>query len=87
MPRKAAPLRIESDFVRARVDEIARRTGMTETAIIEDALRAYVPPAAEQEVPAGLVRKGPLLVLQSRGRRISLADANAALDAARLRDP
>lgn len=88
MPRKAAAqLRIRSDFVRARVDDIARRTGMSETAIIEDALRAYVPPGAEVQVPAGLIRKGRLLVHPGRGRTITLEEAEAALEAARLREP
>lgn len=81
-----AQLNIRSTFARARAQEIARRTGMTVTEAIEDALRGYVPAAEPREVGA-LVRRGPLLVLPASGRRrISLAEANEALDATRGRD-
>ena len=86
MPRHDnAQLNIRSAFARARAHEIARRTGMTATEVIEDALRGYVPAAEPKQVGA-LVRRGPLLVLPASGRRrISLAEANAALDATRDR--
>jgi hypothetical protein len=58
---------------------------MTATEVIEDALRGYVPAAKPKQV-GGLERRGPLLVLPASGRRrISLAEANAALDATRDR--
>lgn len=86
MPRRnAAQLNIRSDFVRARVDEIAEATGMTATEIVEDALRGYVPPA-EAAVPCGMIRKGPILVIASDGRpKVTLEEANAALEASRDR--
>ncbi len=80
-----ALLNIRSTFVRARAHEIARCTGMTATEVIEDALRGYVPPGEPKPVGA-LVRRGPLLVLPASGRRVSLAEANDALDATRNRE-
>ncbi|HEX5326538.1 MAG TPA: hypothetical protein VFW75_07695 [Acetobacteraceae bacterium] len=60
---------------------------MTATEVVEDALRGYVPPAEPRRVGA-LVRRGPVLVRPAvGGRRISLEAANAALDAARDREP
>jgi len=52
---------------------------MTTTEVVEDVLRGYVPPAEPKPVGA-LVRRGPILVLPAKGvRRISLAEAAAAL--------
>lgn len=59
----AAQLNIRSDFARQRVHQIARDTGMTATEIVEEALRAYTPPIADEDLPEGLVRRGRLLVL------------------------
>ncbi|HME21221.1 MAG TPA: type II toxin-antitoxin system VapB family antitoxin [Acetobacteraceae bacterium] len=79
-------LNIRSAFARARAHEIARRTGMTATEVVEDALRGYVPAAEPKQVGA-LVRRGPLLVLPVSGRRrVSLTEANEALDTTRDRD-
>jgi len=70
MPRaQSAQFNIRSAFVRKRVHELAKLTGMTATQVVEDALRGYVPPG--QPVPVGrLVRKGPLLVIPAHGRKI-----------------
>jgi hypothetical protein len=76
---------VRSSFARARAQELARLTGMTATEVVEDALRGYVPPG----LPGGagrLVRRGPLLVRRSDGARVSLDEANTALDQARERD-
>jgi len=88
MPRRETDqLNIRSTFARARVQAIARQTGMTAAAIVEDALRGYSPPAATVP-PPGLVRRGPLLVRPAAGRRrVSLAEAEAALAASRDREP
>lgn len=87
MPRRdSTQLNIRSAFARARAHDIARRTGMTATEVVEDALRGYVPPAGPKKV-GSLVRRGPVLFRSaSAGRRISLTEANEALDAARDRD-
>jgi hypothetical protein len=87
MPRREnAQLNIRSAFARARVNEIARHTGMTATQVIEDALRGYVPAAGPTPVGA-LVRRGHVLVRPAtEGRHVSLAEANEALDAVRGRD-
>jgi hypothetical protein len=87
MPRHDnAQLNIRSAFARARAHEIARRTGMTATEVIEDVLRGYVP-AAEPKPVGALVRRGPLFVLPASGRRrVSLTEANEALDTTRHRD-
>jgi hypothetical protein len=76
---------VRSAFARARAHELAKLTGMTATQIVEDALRGYVPPAGDAKV-GRLVRRGPLLVKPSVGRKISASEAEAALDAARERD-
>lgn len=87
MPRHdSAQLNIRSAFAHARAHEIARRTGMTATEVIEDALRGYVPAAGPTQVGT-LVRRGPVLVRPASGRRrVSLAEANEALGAARDHD-
>lgn len=66
-----------------RFDEIAQRTGMTATEVIEDALRGYVPDT-EQKPVGTLVRRGPLLVLPGLARLcVSLREASEALDVGR----
>lgn len=87
MPRRNnTQLNIRSEFARKRAHEIARRTGMTATEVVEDALRGYVPAAGPDQVGA-LVRRGPVLVRPaSDGERVSLETANAALDAGRDRE-
>lgn len=64
---------------------LAHETGMTTTQVVEEALRAYVPPPHRPEsLPPGLIRKGPILVLSSQGRRVvTLDEANAMLEATR----
>lgn len=85
MPRQTnQQLNIRSAFARTRVREIAERTGMTATEIVEDALRGYVPPG----VPAradGLVWKGPVLVKPAApgARVLTLEEVNATIDAIR----
>lgn len=86
MPRaERAQLNVRSGFARRRARELARRTGMTATEVVEDALRGYVPPAAAAKV-GRLVRRGPVLVIPSAGEMVTLKDANAALAATRARD-
>lgn len=41
--RSTAGLSIRSDYAQARAEELARRTGLTTTEIVEAALRAYEP--------------------------------------------
>lgn len=76
---------VRSAFARKRAHELAKRTGMTATEVVEDALRGYVPPATATKV-GRLVRRGPVLVRPAAGSKVSLKDANAALNAARERD-
>ena len=86
MPRSDnAQLNIRSAYARARAHEIARRTGMTATEVVEDALRGYVPPAGPERV-GGLVRRGPVLVKPSGGRSVTRREADEALEAVRGRD-
>lgn len=76
-------LNVRSDFARKRAHELAEQTGMTATQIVEDALRSYVPPTTSAKV-GKLVRRGPVLVRPATGsKKISLEEANAALEAAR----
>lgn len=86
MPRADnAQLNIRSVYARNRAREIARRTGMTTTEIIEDALCGYVPPAASAPV-YGLVRFGPVLVKPAQGRQVTQDEADQALEAVRKRE-
>ena len=77
---------VRSAFAKARARELAELTGMTVTQIVEDALRGYVPPGIPANVPEGMIRKGPLLILPSRGRKITLAETNAEIEASRNRE-
>ena len=87
MPRADnAQLNIRSAYARNRARDIACRTGMTTTEVVEDALRSYVPPGASEPVD-GLVRRGPILVKPAHGRRVTQDEADQALDAVRGRDP
>ena len=86
MPRmNNTQLNIRSAYARARTREIASRTGMTATEVVEDALRGYVPPFLPEPID-GLVRHGPVLVKPAQGRRITQDKANQALEAVRERD-
>jgi len=64
--------------------ELARSTGMTTTRVVEEALRAYTPPAPVEF--GNLVRRLGVLVRPSDGRTISLEETNAAIEASRNRD-
>jgi len=75
-------LNVRSRFARERAGTLARQTGMTTTQIVEEALRAYLPPS-DSPVPGKLVRKGVLLVRPALGRKVSLEEANAALEESR----
>lgn len=77
-------LHIRSAYAQARVQEIAGRTGMTATEVIEDALRGYVPPI-EPEPVGSLVRRGPVLVMPAQGRSVTQEEADQALEAVRGR--
>ncbi|MHB8530085.1 MAG: hypothetical protein ACYC8V_11320 [Caulobacteraceae bacterium] len=83
--REQPQFNVRSAFARARAHELARATGMTAAQVVEDALRAYVPPTSVRTVGA-LVRRGPVLVRPAKGRKVSLRQANAALDASRRRE-
>jgi hypothetical protein len=79
-----AQLNVRSAYARARVRELARLTGMTATQVVEEALRGFVPPGAGS-APAGLVRRGPILVKPAGRTRISQDQADAALSEVRER--
>ena len=76
---------VRSAFARTRAHELAKLTGMTATQVVEEALRGYVPPGAAMTT-GRLVQRGPILVRPSEGETITLAEADAALNAARERD-
>ena len=83
---ESSQLNIRSRFARERVAHIAAQTGMTVTQVIEEALRSYQP-AAVGDVPAKLVRKSGILVKPAGGLRVTLEEANSALDADRSERP
>ena len=76
-------LNIRSRFARERAAMLARETGMTTTQVVEEALRAYLPPASSAG-DGRLVRRGAILVKPAGGKRVSLEDANAALEETRV---
>jgi hypothetical protein len=85
--RRTAQLNIRSEFARERVREIAARTGMTATEIVEEALRGYMP-LPDPPPDSGLIRKGRILVLARRPDEdvITHEEAEAMLEASRVRD-
>ncbi len=78
----AAQLNIRSDFARQRVHQIVRETGMSATQVVEEALRAYAPPIAHEDLPKGIVRKGRLLVFVD-GPSTTIDEIMSAIDAGR----
>ena len=76
---------VRSAFARTRAHELAKLTGMTATQVVEEALRGYVPPGAAMTT-GRLVQRGPILVRPSEGDKITLVEADAALNAVRERD-
>jgi hypothetical protein len=83
MSSSSAPqLNIRSRFARDRAAAIARETGMTTTQVVEEALRAYVPPLPESPSP-NLMRRGKLLVHRPTGTTITCEELNAEIDAVR----
>lgn len=79
---QSVQLNIRSRFAKERATTIARSTGMTTTQVVEEALRAYVPPA-DDHLPPGLVRRGRLLVGLAPGRKLTLEEVDATFDAVR----
>ena len=78
----SAQINIRSTFVRDRVTLLVQRTGMTATQIVEEALRAYIPPVSEPS-HGRLIRKGSILVMTG-GKPVTRAETNAAIEAVRL---
>lgn len=79
---EASQLSIRSRFARDRAALLARQTGMTATQVVEEALRAYTPPPVDTP-PGRLERRGRLLVRPAAGTRVTLEQANEALEASR----
>ncbi len=85
MSSSSAPqLNVRSRFARDRAAAIARETGMTTTQVVEEALRAYVPPMPDSTSP-NMIRSGKLLVRRSTGSPITLEQLNAEIEASRER--
>jgi hypothetical protein len=83
MPRAASPqLNIRSRFARDRASSLAAQTGLTVTQVVEEALRAFQPAVAKAP-PGRLVRKNGVLVKPAGGQRVTLEEANAALEESR----
>lgn len=77
--RNTTQLNIRSEFARSRAQELADRTGMTATQVVEEALKAFEP----EPRPVGrLVRKGRLLVITG-GPEITVEDVQRSIDEAR----
>lgn len=76
---------VRSAFARSRAHELAKLTGMTVVQVVEEALRGFVPPSTDLKV-VRLVQRGPIMVWAGGGTKISLAEADAALNEVRERD-
>lgn len=84
MNRPDPQLNIRSAYARQRAATLAHATGMTATQVVEEALRAYTPPlAAHRVAPPGMLERRGALLVRPGGAAVSLAAANAALNAAR----
>lgn len=89
MPRTKPQLNIRSAIARERAAALSRETGLTTTQVVEAALLSWTPdhvhaPNDPPPPPPGMVRKGWLLVMTSRGdRKITLEETNAAIEADR----
>ncbi len=78
-PSTQRQLNIRSQFARERAAGLAKATGMTVTQVVEEALRAYQPPALP--APFGsLQRAGRILVMKSAGPMVSSADVDQTID-------
>lgn len=88
MPRSdSTQLNVRSRSARARARELAERTGMTTTRIVEEALKAFDPALrapVRKPAPHGLVWKGPILVKPATGRTITMQETEAAIEASRI---
>ena len=84
MSVRPAQLNIRSDFVRQRIDELVRKTGMTATCIIEEALARCTPTIqiADDDVPPGMKRVGRVLVALG-GRPVTIEQVQASIDETR----
>lgn len=81
--RRTDQINVRSAFLRERVPELVRQTGMTKTQVLEEAVRAFHPVQPADRVD-GLVRKGWLLVGRSYNHQpVTLEQANADLEAIR----
>lgn len=80
--RELDQLTIHSRFAYDRATWLATKTGMSTDEVVEEALRAYVPPTQEPP-PGGLVREGKLLVFPATGNTITVEELIAEMDEAR----
>ena len=91
MKRRAAQLNIRSDKAKQRVADLIYQTGKTATQVVEEAVMAYRPPPLPTEArppaPEGTEWRGKLLVIKARGgKKETLEETNASIDAMRNRD-
>lgn len=83
----ASQLNIRSETAKARAAFLARETGRSVTQVVEEAVSAYQPEAADLAKPrrTWLERRGRILTLCSDGAQVTLAQTNAAIDKDRTR--
>ncbi len=80
MSRSLPQLNIRSAFARDRAAALSRQTGMTTTRVVEEALRAWTPPAPDDRPsPPGMVRKGLIWVLTG-GKPVTLEQTNVSIE-------
>jgi hypothetical protein len=82
---ESAQFNVRSAFARKRAHELAQRSGMTATQVVEEALRSYVPSSAVAKT-GRLIQRGAILVKPADDAKITAAEAEAALEAVRERE-
>ncbi len=80
---QSTQLNIRSRFARDRASLLARMAGMTTNQVVDEALRASMPPPA-LGANGNSVRKGAILVKPANGERMSLDKANIASELTRI---
>jgi hypothetical protein len=77
--RRQAQVNVRSDALKARIEEVTARTGMSATRFLEEAAARFEP--APEELPPGLKRvNGWLIVAPGDGRTFTLEQTNAWIE-------
>lgn len=77
--RRQSQVNVRSDALKARIEDVTARTGMSATRFLEEAAARFEP--APEVLPSGLKRVNGWLVFDpADGRTFTLAQTNAWID-------